>query len=135
MRLATGPIAALLVALAVPGCGGSEPSEEQAVRATVERYAAAVAAKDYDTLCDELFAPELLRGARAQGLPCETALATGLDDVERPSARVGPVAVDEAAGSATARVRTDAANQPPSEDTVRLVRRDGRWRIIALASG
>jgi hypothetical protein len=128
--------AVLLLALAVlaAGCGESGPSEEEAVRATVERYARAVAAKDYDTLCDELFAPELLRGARAQDLPCETALETGLGDVERPTAQVGQVVVDDEADSATARVRTDAANQPPSEDTVRLVRRDGTWRIIALAS-
>ncbi len=132
MRLA---IALLALAVLAGGCGGSGPDEEeQAVRATVERYARAVAAKDYDTLCDELFAPELLRGARAQGLPCETALATGLDDVERPTAQVGEVVVDEQASSATARVRTDAANQPPSEDVVRLVRREGAWRIIALAS-
>ena len=130
MRLAT----ALVLPVFALGCGDAGPDEEEAVRATVERYAAAVAAKDYDTLCDELFAPELLRGARAQGLPCETALATGLDDVRDPTARVGAVVVDEQASSATARVRTDAANQPPSEDTVRLVRRDGRWRIIALAS-
>ena len=130
MRLAT----ALVLPVVALGCGDAGPDEEEAVRATVERYAAAVAAKDYDTLCDELFAPELLRGARAQGLPCETALATGLDDVRDPTARVGEVVVDEQASSATARVRTDAANQPPSEDTVRLVRRDGRWRIIALAS-
>ena len=131
MRLAA-PLLVLVVLVA--GCGDAGPSEEQAVRATLDRYARAVAAKDYDTLCDELFAPELLRGARSQGLPCETALATGLDGVRRPTARVGEVVVDEQASSATARVRTDAANQPPSQDTVRLVRRDGRWRIIALAS-
>ena len=134
MRIAAGLLAALLLAVAAAACGGSGPDEEQAVRATVERYARAVAAKDYDTLCDELFAPELLRGARAQDLPCETALATGLDDVQDPTAQVGAVVVDEQADSATARVRTDAANQPPSQDTIRLVRRDGRWRIIALAS-
>jgi len=132
--------AALFATLAVAGaaaagCGGDDPDPETEVRATLTRYAQAVRAKDYDTLCDELFVPELLAGARAQNLPCETALETGLGDVRRPTLRIRSVRVQGERGLADAVIRTDAANQPPSEDTVRLVRRDGRWRIVALSSG
>ena len=37
--------------------------------------------------------------------------------------------------TATAEVRSSAEGQRPSEDTVELVRVDGRWRIASLGDG
>jgi hypothetical protein len=134
------PVLVLIVLLLTAGaaaCGGDEakrPDPEREVRAALDVYVRAVAAKDYDTLCDRVFAEELLADLRRVELSCEVALQRGLQDVERPTLVVRSVRVQDDRGTADAVVRTDAANQPPSDDTVRLIRRGGRWRIAALAS-
>jgi len=67
------------------------------------------------------------------GLPCETALEKGFEDVRGPRISVGAVTVD--GDAATAQVRSSAEGQEPSEDTVRLVRVDDAWRIASLGEG
>ena len=123
-------ILALLVAAALlaSGCG----DDESDVRDTLSEFADATAKKDYQRLCDELLAPELIEQIRRVNLPCEVALRTGFEDVEKPQIRVLSVKVDD--DTAEARVRSTAANQKPSEDVVRLVKVDGEWRIASLAS-
>jgi hypothetical protein len=133
VRLPALAAAALVAvtALALPACGGEDQSE--AVRGTLERFGRATAEKDYQTICDELFAPQLLTEVRQAGLPCEVALSrSSLAQAERPTLTVRSVSVD--GDRASARIRTGAANQPASEDTVQLVRQDGAWRIVSLAS-
>jgi hypothetical protein len=123
-------ILALVAALALaPGCAGDD---EEEVRDALERYATAVAGKDYQTICDDIFAPELVEQVRRVNLPCEVALRTGFEEVERPRIRVLSVKID--GDTAEARVRSTAANQEPSEDVVRLVKVDGDWRVASLAS-
>jgi hypothetical protein len=123
-------VAVLALSPALAACGGAD--EEQQVRDTMQQFARATADKDYQALCDDLLDESLLEKLRARNLPCEVALRTGLEDVERPSLTVRSVSVDGDRASAV--VRTTAANQEPSEDRVQLVRRDGEWRITALAS-
>ena len=119
-------LAALLLAA---GCGGND---EQEVRDTLDRFAKATADKDYQEICDELLAPELVDEVRRVGLPCEVAWEKGIGQVQKPALQVKSVKVED--DTATAQVRSTAANQAPSEDRVRLVKRDGEWRIAALAS-
>jgi hypothetical protein len=119
------------LALALAGCGTREPSDQEKVRSTLADLAAATAKKDYQRLCDDIFAEELLRGIREIGLPCEVAMRNSLGDVEGPRLVVGRV---EVRGTrASAEVRTSAEGQQPSRDTVRLVKEKDGWRVSSLA--
>ena len=53
--------AAALAAALLAGCGDSGPSAEQQVRTTLDEFGRATAAKDYQALCDRIFAPQLVR--------------------------------------------------------------------------
>jgi hypothetical protein len=123
-------IAVLSAALLAGGCGGE--SDESEVRETLDAFAAATARKDYQRLCDELFSSALVEQVRRE-VPCELALRnSSLGDAREPKLEVKSVEID--GDTATAVVSTSAANQRPSEDTVRLVREKDGWRIQALAS-
>jgi ketosteroid isomerase-like protein len=122
-------VAVTCLALAVSACGRSE---ERAVRDTLESFAQATARKDYQRVCDRIFSRALVEQVR-RTVPCEVALQnSSLDDARDPRLVVQRVSVD--GDQASAVIRTSAANQRPSEDTVRLVKEDGEWRIQALAS-
>ncbi len=123
-------LAALLTAAALlAGCGADDEGD---VRDTLSAFGDATAKKDYQRLCDDLLSPELIDQIRRVNLPCEVALKTGLQEVEKPRLEVRSVKID--GDTASAEVRSTAANQPPSEDTIRLVKVDGEWRIASLAS-
>ena len=117
-----------LLLVAATGCG-QEPPEQ--VRSTVERFAGASAQKDYQELCREILAPDLVERVRSVGLPCEAALEVGLGGVREPTLEI--VSIEVADDQALARVRTGAAGEQPSEDSIRLVREDGDWRIASLS--
>ena len=119
----------LACAALVAACGGDDEAD---VRQTLNAFADATAKKDYQRLCDDLLSPELIEKIRKVNLPCEVALRTGFEDVERPRIEVKAVRID--GDTASARVRSTAANQEPSEDVVRLVKVDGEWRVASLAS-
>jgi ketosteroid isomerase-like protein len=123
-------IPALLAAAAlIAACGGDDEAD---VREALDRYGKAVAAKDYQTICDELLADDLKANLRRVQAPCETALQRGFREVERPTITIRSVKIDGDTASAVA--RSDAANQEPSEDTIRLVKEDGEWKVVALSS-
>ena len=122
----------LICALTLAACGGTrEPSDEEKVRATLTQFADATAKKDYQRLCDEVFAKELLRGISEIGLPCEVAMRNSLADVDNPRLTVGRVSVK--GRRASAEVRTSADGQAPSRDTVRLVKVQDAWRVSSLS--
>lgn len=123
----------LAVVLLLPACGSREPSDEEQVRDTLAAFARAVEGRDYQRLCDEIFAEDLLNGIAKIGLPCEVALRESLAEVRRPQLTVG--AVDIKGKKAIARVRTSAAGQEPSEDTLTLVKGEQGWRVSDLGSG
>jgi hypothetical protein len=130
LRLVRRPFVAVLAVLgAVCGCGGG-PSDSERVHDAVEAFGKASAAKDYQQLCDDLLAPKLVEEVESSGLPCEVALKQGLGDVSSPRLTIGKVTVS--GDSATADVQSSAAGQPPSRDTLQLVRVDDSWRIASL---
>jgi hypothetical protein len=130
LPLVRRPLVALLVAgAALAGCGGG-PTDEEQVRASVDAFSKATAAKDYSKLCRQLLAPKLVEQVRSVGLPCEVALKQGLGDVKDPRLTIGRITVNGSA--ATADVRTSAAGEAPSRDTLKLTKIDGRWRIASL---
>ena len=104
--------------------------EEEKVREQLDRYAQATREKDYQTICDDVYARDLVDRVRAAGLPCEVALRTGLEDRQNPQLRVLAVEVD--GEQALAKVRSTAGGEVASVDTVRLVKDDGEWRVAAL---
>jgi hypothetical protein len=120
---------ALLAGIALVGCGGG-PTEEEQVRSTVDAFSKATAAKDYDKLCKQLLAPKLLEQVEQAGLPCEVALSKGLGEVKDPKVTIGQITVS--GDTATADIRTSAAGEQPSRDTLKLSKIGGRWRIASL---
>jgi hypothetical protein len=121
-------LALLLVPAALAGCGGE--SDEDAVRGTVTAFGKATADKDFDRLCGDLLAPALLDSLEEIGLPCRVALQQSLRGVEEPRLVVGEIRVD--GEQAEVDVRSSAAGQAPSQDTLRLVKVDEDWRIADL---
>jgi hypothetical protein len=123
------PILVVLVVLVI--ALKPEPDREDEVRETLERFAAATRDKDYQTLCDDLYAEDLVERSRAAGLPCEVALRTGLQDRQNPQLRVLSVEVE--GDRASARVRSTAVGEMPSTDTVGLEREGDEWKVSSLS--
>jgi hypothetical protein len=128
----TRALALAAVAGALAGCGEQAPSDAAQVRETLTAFGRATAAKDYQTLCDRLLAPALIADVKKIGLPCEIALQQGLGEVREPRLIIGAVTVT--GKKANAEVRTSAAGQAPSRDTIALVKTDKGWRIASLAT-
>jgi hypothetical protein len=131
--VATRPMLLLVCACALVGCGESGPSDEEQIRSALAQFERATAAKDYQALCDRILAPKLVETVKQIGLPCEVALEKGFAGVRDPQLTVGAVTVKD--DTATAEVRSSAAGQEPSEDTVSLVRAGDTWRIASLGTG
>jgi hypothetical protein len=126
----------LLGPLSLVGCslGGDEKAQPprgatKAVVATVQALERATRRHDFRTICNSLFTDAARR--RAGGRGCPRLLRSTGREVRRPSIRV--LSIELRGRRATVRVRTRAADQPPIDDTLKLVRgRDG-YRIDALA--
>jgi hypothetical protein len=126
------PVVSLLFAL-LAGCGGdSGTTPKDAVRDVVNRFGTATAKKDYQAICDDLIARSLADNVEEIGLPCELAFKRGLDSVLGPKLIILSVAVR--GETARVRVHSTALNQPSSDDTLRLRRIDGEWRISSLSA-
>jgi predicted small lipoprotein YifL len=125
-------LAPVLVLAVLAGCGDRGPTPEQQVRTTVSDFGRATADKDYETLCDRILAPKLIEDVTSIGLSCEAALKRGLGNVEDPRLTIGRVEIN--GDQATAEIRSSAAGQEPSKDTLKLVKVNGTWKISSLGS-
>ena len=124
--------AGLAAAALLAGCG-SGPSTQEQVRQTLDEFGRATAAKDYQALCDEVFAPKLVDKLTEVGLPCEIAMQRSFEDVENPRLTIGRITVADDEKSAKAEVRSSATGQKPSQDTIELVPvEDDGWRVSSL---
>lgn len=103
------------------------------MRATLTALADATRGKDYQRLCDEVFARELLDGIARIGLPCELAMRQAFGEVEDPRLAIGRIKVD--GEKATAEVRSSAKGEEPSSDVVALVETEDGWRVSSLGEG
>jgi Putative lumazine-binding len=122
-------LAVLAAVLTVAACGKERPT--QAVRKSVERFGKAVAAHDYQELCDNLLAANLIAALEERGVPCELALKTGLGATKDAKISIKTIAVN--GNRALVGVHSTAANQAPSDDTLNLVKEHGKWKISSLA--
>jgi hypothetical protein len=122
-------VGVLALALVAAACGRSP---ERDVRDTLNTFGEAIAEKDYQRLCDDIFSEKLVEQVR-QTLPCEVALQRSeIQSLREPKLDIKSIKVD--GNSASAVVATSAKGQRPSEDTVRLVKEGEDWRIQALSS-
>ena len=121
----------LLAAVVLAGCGGDDPpSAEAEVRDVLKTFAGSIEKRDYQVLCDDVFAPVLLEGLASIGLPCEVAMRNSLGTVAKPTLTVGTVRISK--DTAEAEIKTSAEGQEPSADTIKLVRLKGKWKVSAL---
>lgn len=123
-------VVAVGIALALRGCGGSRPDPQAQVRDTLNRFGQAVAHHDYALVCRELLAADLTDHLAEIGVPCVRGLAKGFGPAVKPMLSVKTIVVRGTAASAI--VHTSAANQAPSDDSVKLVKAGGGWRITSL---
>ena len=108
------------------------PNAEKDVRATLARYATATREKDYQTLCDSLFAKNIVDGLRSAALPCEVALRNStFETLRNPTLTV--LGVEVSGDQALASTRSTATGEQPAAATIKLVKQDGDWRIASLA--
>jgi hypothetical protein len=122
-------IALLVAALTLVACGKQRPT--QAVRDSVEHFGKDVAKQDYSDLCKNLLADNLVNALEGSGVPCELALKTGLSAAKDPKLSIKTIAVN--GDRALVGVHSTASNQPPSDDTLSLIKEKGAWKISSLA--
>ena len=126
-------VAAALIGLASGGCGASEPpppitGAPKEVSDTVRALERATDAKDFNTMCFDLFSDQVR--AQAGGVRCPALLRRTAKDVEAPRIRVRTIRLQ--GDAASVRVETRTRDQPPVPDTIELVRQRGRYRISSL---
>jgi len=128
---------ALAVSLGVVFNGSGDSADggkvaEAEVRAAVKRYGDAVATQDVQTVCSSL-TPALRNNGAEIGLTCEAAFAEALKVVRGARLRIDDVRVT--GDTALVKVHTTAIGQPPSDDTLKLVRAgSGEARRISSLS-
>jgi hypothetical protein len=99
------------------------------VVAVMDDFERAVRARDYGRICSELFTIEAREAAG--GGNCPALLAQSTDGIQDLQVRLESIVVR--GNAATARVNARAKGQEPATDTVRFVRREGRFRIASLS--
>jgi len=123
------------VVLASSGCslGGDDDAKPASgppaqIAQTIDRLERAVATRDYETICAQLFTAQARR--RAGGAECSRQLRSVTDDVKKPNIEI--LAIDVKGNRATVKVRTHAEGQARLSDELQLRRQGGRWLVEAL---
>lgn len=101
------------------------------MRDTLSRYQRATANHNYKQLCDSVFAKALVARVTRVNLPCDQAVRIKLGGVYQPKLEILKVKVT--GSRALALVRSSAAGEPASTDTIELGREGTEWRLSALA--
>ena len=134
MRAAgTAALCALVVALA--GCGGGDDDGGDAgglareASAVIEQLERSIAAGEFERICSELLSAEVRR--QAGGGECPAMLERTSAGVKRPRIEVKEIRIEGA--TAAVDVVTLAEGQARAEDTIRLVREAGGYRISSLS--
>lgn len=92
----------------------------------------AVAHKDAKTICDDVFAPSLVKRFVAAGVTCQRGLRIFFSGVHNPTLAVGAVKVHGLRASVV--TLSGASGQTAAVRAVDLVDTSNGWRIISLGS-
>jgi hypothetical protein len=134
-----GVLAAGIGVFALSGCslGADEETAPRPARgapreigATVRALERATRMGEWRRVCEKLFTAAARR--RAGGKDCPRLLRSAAGQVRRPRIELLRIELDRR--GAEIRVRTRALGQPALEDTMRLVRERGRYRIDSLGA-
>jgi hypothetical protein len=121
-----------MLAAGCGGGGGDDPKPiagpAKDVATTIQRFQKATAARDFATICEQLLAAATRR--EAGGDQCPDVLDQRARGIRRPRIRI--VAIEVQGDRAQARVRTTATGQAVTTNVIRLVREDGRFRVLSL---
>jgi hypothetical protein len=128
MRVAVGTVF-ICLAGALGGCGTSDSAQ---VRAKVEQFVRAAAAKDYSTICGQVLAPSLLQRLSSAGVSCQQAMQIALSGVQEPTISIGRVKVSGQTASAI--TLSVAKGQVASLDAIDLIKTGDGWRLASLGS-
>jgi hypothetical protein len=132
---AAGPAALCALVMGLASCGGGDDDQEatgglaQEAGAVVEQLERSIRAGEYDRICSELLSAEVRR--QAGGGDCPAMLERTSAGVERPRIQVKEIKIEGA--TASVQVVTVAGGQERVEDTIRLVREAGAYRISSLS--
>jgi hypothetical protein len=116
------------------GCLGADEEPTPArgpardIARVVERLERATAARDFATVCDDLFTAAARE--RAGGEDCERLTGSAGEGIARP--RIEIERIDIRADQARVEVLTRAAGQAEVPAELRLRRERGQWRVEAL---
>jgi hypothetical protein len=94
---------------------------------TVEAFRKALAARDFATICDQLYTTEAREAAG--GDDCQSVLAQETAKLRDPKVEILGLTV--AKDGALVTVQASVRGEKPVQDTLRLVREKGRFRIAS----
>ena len=93
----------------------------------VESFRKALAARDFATICDELYTTEAREAAG--GDDCQSVLAQETAKLRDPEVKIVGLTVTR--DGAAVNVQASVNDERPVADTIRLVRQKGRFRIAS----
>ena len=131
---AAGPAAVCALVIGLAGCGGGgddDPAGDlaQEAGAVVKQLERSIRDGDFERVCSELLSADVRR--QAGGGDCPGMLKRTSAGVKRPRIEVKGIKIEGA--TAAVDVVTVAQGQAPAEDTIRLVRENGAYRISSLS--
>ena len=132
---AAGPAALCALVIGLAGCGGGGDDDEaagglaQEAAGVVEELERSIRAGDFERVCSELLSAEVRR--QAGGGDCPAQLERTSAGVRRPRIEITEIRIEGA--QAAVDVVTVAEDQARVEDTIRLVREAGTYRISQLS--
>ena len=125
----------MALAAFLTGCLGADEEAMPArgaardIAGVVERLERATAARDFETVCEELFTTAARE--RAGGEDCERLTHSAAEGIARP--RIEMESIHIRAEVARVEVTTRAAGQAEVPSVLELRRERGQWRVEALA--
>ena len=132
---AAGPIALFALVMGLASCGGGGDDDQDAsglareAAAVIEQLERSIAGGEFERICSELLSADVRR--QAGGGDCPGMLERTSAGVKRPRIEVQDIQIEGA--TATVDVVTVAEGQARVEDTIRLVRESGAYRISSLS--
>jgi hypothetical protein len=131
---AAGPAALCALVIGLAGCAGGDDDEAagglaQEAADVVKQLERSISDEDYEYICSNLLSADVRH--QAGGGDCPAQLERTSAGVKKPRIQVKAIRIEGA--TAAVDVVTVAEGQARAEDTIRLVREAGGYRISSLS--